>query len=219
MTARSMATYGVAVAALLLVTTAAAGQPRPRKPAKTPESVTRPDTSRQPKVSEQQQANVSELAADLQRLRGQSAVTEAQKQALAEDLLALADGATKPDEELVEQLANDLADALADGEISQREAVKLVSDIEQVMNSANIPKTEVDAVIADAQAILIASGVTKSDAQEIAADLKAIAAELRQNITTATTTAPRLPVGPPKAPMTRFTSPARCRRGSRSRRR
>lgn len=104
----------------------------------------------------------------------------------------MADGATKPDKALVDELVTDLYAALDDGELSTKEAKKLASDIEDVMNSANIPKSEVDKAIADAKAILIASGVTKADAQVIVEDLQAIAAEL-QGAAPATGSSPAKP--------------------------
>mgnify|MGYP007071127560 CR=1 FL=1 len=132
-------------------------------------------------LSPTQQQNLQKLQADLQAIKQGSQVTTEQKQALKNDLLAMADGATKPDQALVQQLANDLADAMSDGSIDSKEKAKLANDLQKIMNSANIPPEEVNQAIADAQAILTSSGVDKSDVQTIVNDLKAIATEAKNN--------------------------------------
>lgn len=128
-----------------------------------------------------QQQNMQKLQADLAAIKQGSQVTAEQKQALKNDLLAMVDGATKPDQVLVQQLANDVAEAMADGSLDNKEKAQLSNDLYKVMNSANIPVEEVNQAVADAQAILIASGVSKSDMQTIAVDLKAIATEAKNN--------------------------------------
>ncbi|MFN0112200.1 MAG: hypothetical protein ACKVZH_25345 [Blastocatellia bacterium] len=133
-------------------------------------------------ISEAQQQNIQKLTSDLQAIKKGSQVTPEMKTALKNDLMAMADGATKPDPALVEKLATDLADAMSDGAISNAEKAKLTNDLYAVMNSANIPAAEVNQAIADAQAILAASGVDKQDAQLIVSDLKAIAAEAQKNL-------------------------------------
>jgi hypothetical protein len=134
------------------------------------------------RISPAQQQNIDKLVADLNLIKQGSQVTQTQKDALKADLMAMADGATRPDQALVQQLANDLAEAMSDGNLSQREKSKLASDLKQVMNSANIPASEVNQAISDAQAIVAASGVSKADAQTIANDLKAIASEAQKRI-------------------------------------
>jgi polyhydroxyalkanoate synthesis regulator phasin len=159
-------------------------QRRPAPPAPSPdverkaaEPATKERSGERPSAPD----SVTQLADDLAAIKSGSNVTKEQKEALANDLIAMADGATKPDKALVDELVADLYAALDDGELSTKEAKKLASDIEDVMNSANIPKSEVDKAIADAKAILLASGVTKADAQVIVEDLQAIAAELQGN--------------------------------------
>lgn len=153
---------------------------RPQR--KTSQPPAKPQPALQTQSAQQQvQApdSVTQLANDLAAIKSGSSVTKAQKEALANDLLAMADGATKPDQALVDDLVDDLYAALEDGAVSTKEAMKLAADLEAVMNSANIPKSEVDKAIADAQAILLASGVTKEDVQVIVKDLQAIAADLQ----------------------------------------
>ncbi|MBL8204511.1 MAG: hypothetical protein JNM09_09805 [Blastocatellia bacterium] len=132
-------------------------------------------------LSPTQQQNIQKLQADLQAIKQGSQVTTEQKQALKNDLMAMADGATKPDPALVQQLANDLSEAIADGSIDSKEKAQLANDLQKVMNSAGIPPEEVNQAIADAQAILASSGVDKSAVQTIVNDLKAIATEAKNN--------------------------------------
>lgn len=132
-------------------------------------------------LSETQKQNLQKLQADLQAIQQGSQVTTEQKQALKNDLMAMAEGATKPDPALVQQLANDLSEAIADGSIDNKEKAQLANDLQKVMTSANIPPEEVNQAIADAQAILTASGVDKSEVQTIVSDLKAIATEAKNN--------------------------------------
>ncbi len=132
-------------------------------------------------LSPTQQQNIQKLQADLNAIKQGSQVTAEQKQALKNDLMAMADGATKPDPALVQQLANDLAEAVADGKIDNKEKAQLSNDLYKVMNSANIPAEEVNQAISDAQAILTASGLTKADVQTIVSDLKAIGTEAKNN--------------------------------------
>ena len=133
-------------------------------------------------MSPQQQQNVNKLINDLKTIQAGSQVTAEMKQALKNDLLAMADGATKPDQALVTQLANDLSAALADKTISEKEKQKLAKDLYAVMNSANIPTAEVQQAITDAQTLLQASGLSKQSAQLIVSDLQAIATEAQKNL-------------------------------------
>lgn len=133
-------------------------------------------------LSETQQQNLQKLQTDLMSLQEGSQVTQAQKDSLKDALAAIADGATRPDQNLVQQLANDLTDALTDQNLSTMEKIQLANDLQQVMNSANIPMEEVEQAIADAQAILAASGIREKDVQTIVADLKAIATGAQKNV-------------------------------------
>lgn len=133
-------------------------------------------------LSTQQQQNIEKLQSDLNAIKQGSQVTQSQITALKDDLMAMAEGATKPDPVLVEKLANDLASALDDGKVSSGEKAKLSQDLYAVINSANISTAEVNKAIADAQVILQASGITKAEVTAVVNDLKAIAAEAKSNV-------------------------------------
>lgn len=136
-------------------------------------------TFQRPTVSANQQQNILKLQGDLQALKAGSQVTPAQKQKLADDLMVLAQGTTKPSQASVNELANSLTAATADSHITPKEQANLMQDVAAVMNSANIPQSEVEAVIADAQAILVSSGVSSQEVQMVVADLQAIANEVK----------------------------------------
>ncbi len=144
-------------------------------------------------TSTQQHPNVDKLQADLAALLSKSQVTPAMKQQLANDLMAMCDGATKPSQASVQKLADDLSAALADKKISQRELAKLTADLQAVLNSANISMDEFTAVVNDAKTILTASGVSKADVQMIVADLQAIGAELKKHVPSTTAPAASAP--------------------------
>jgi len=137
--------------------------PDPNQSTKREASATRRDGSR---MSEAQQQNVQKLKSDLLSIKQGSQVTTEQKQALKNDLMAMADGATKPDQALVQTLANDLSQAMSDGKMTTTEKAKLAKDLEAVMNCANIPLSEVQAAITDAQAILAASGIMQQEVRK-----------------------------------------------------
>lgn len=130
-------------------------------------------------VSEQQQANLQTLAGDLQQLQGESEVTQDQVKELSSSLQAMADGATKPSEESVDELATDLSAALDDGSLSTMEQASLTRDLQAVFDSANIKTSEVTAAMEDAQAILESSNVDQADVEKILADLQAIYDEMQ----------------------------------------
>jgi hypothetical protein len=138
------------------------------------------------RMSTTQQQNVQQLQSDANAIKQGSQVTQAQKDALKNDLNSMAKGASCPDPALTEQLTNDLSQAMAESQLSGKEKAKLMGDVEAVMNSANISKAQVNQAIADAQAILTASGISQAQAQAIVNDLKAIAAEAQKNAAGAT---------------------------------
>ena len=177
---------------ILILALPLAAQRRPARPSRTPASTSTPAAARPAmagevakpdgaRMSATQQQNIDTLTSDLAAIKSGSSVTQKQKQALASDLMAMADGATKPDQALVQSLSTDLSDAMIDGELSSREMAKLAADLEAVMNSASVPASEVNKAIADARAILASSGVDSSDVQTIVGDLKAIAAEAQKH--------------------------------------
>jgi hypothetical protein len=143
-------------------------------------------------MSPQQQQNVQQLQTDMTAIKQGSEVTPDQKKALNNSLAAMADGETKPDSAMVDDLATDLGSAMTDGNLSNKEKAQLSADMQKVLNSANIPMGEVESVIKDTQTILQASGVTTADVQKIVGDMKAISVEMQRRAAQATQTTPAL---------------------------
>ncbi len=142
-------------------------------------------TKKQPteaNISSDQQGNIDKLKQDLNAVKSGSTVTQEQKDALRDSIYNLAEGTTKPDKAMVQTLANDLAQSIADGNLSNQEKTKLANDLQKVLNSANISVDELNAVIADAKSILEASNIDKNDVETIVNDLKAIANTAKGNL-------------------------------------
>ena len=130
-------------------------------------------------VTPVQQA-LAKVRADLTALKAGSPVTAAQKQQLAKDLLAAAQGANKPSLATVTTLAEDLSAAYSQKPLSEDNLKRLLTDLAAAFNPANIQPTQMQAVVADVQAIFQVNGLARKDAMKIADDLKAIAAEARR---------------------------------------
>jgi hypothetical protein len=139
------------------------------------------DDRPKPPPSDVQQKNLAQLQSDLAVIKQGSAVTPAQKQALAKSLQSAAQSATRPSAEAVAALSASLAAALADGTLSKKEQAQLAAAIGTVLNSAGISSEETQAVIGRAQALLQGAGVTRAEATAVGNDLRVIAAELRRN--------------------------------------
>lgn len=110
-------------------------------------------------------------------------VDEEMIQQLANDLLVLIDGATRPSQDSVAQLLTTIQSSLADGAITLPERLKITADLKVVLESANVPISEMNAVIADLKAILSASGITQETISTIVNDIRAIITELQNNRT------------------------------------
>ncbi len=123
-----------------------------------------------------QKANLASLKTDLQALKADSTVSEAEKQAVKDDLeKILTSGATRPSKESVEKLASDLSSAAADGEISVDEMMSVATSLSDVLSSANISEEDAKALASSTKTALQSSGVSKDDLQVILNDVKAIA--------------------------------------------
>jgi len=126
------------------------------------------------------QQSLARVRADLTAIQANSQVTPEQKQQLAKDLLATAQGANKPSAATVAALANDLAAAFAQKPLPETERNRLLSDLAAVLNPANIQSAQMQAIFADIQAIFQVNGLPRKDAVKIADDAKAIAAETKR---------------------------------------
>ncbi len=129
------------------------------------------------RMNPEQQANVQQLQADLQVLAQGAQGADDEIRALAEDLQAMSPH--KPDPALVEDLASDLATAVADGSLSPREMAELAAAVEEVLQSAGLSSADVAVLIHDVEAILEAADVGQAEIQAVAHDLQAIAGSIQ----------------------------------------
>ena len=125
--------------------------------------------------------NLAKLQADLAAIQANSSVTAAQKQQLTKDVLACAQGASKPSVGTISPLADSLAAAFAQKPLSDTDRGRLVSRLAAVLNPANIQSAQMQAIYADIQAIFQVNGMARKDAVNIVDQVKAVAAETQRS--------------------------------------
>jgi hypothetical protein len=126
------------------------------------------------------QQSLAKVRADLAAIQPNSPVTAAQKQQLAKDLLAGAQGTSKPSAGTTAALAESLAAAFAQVTVAEKDRNRLVSDLAAVLNPAKIQASQMQAIYNDIQAIFQASGIARKDALKIVDQVKAVAAEAQR---------------------------------------
>jgi len=126
------------------------------------------------------QQNLVKVRSNLAAIRANSTVTAAQKQQLSTNLLACAQGASKPSPATVASLAESLTAAFVEKPLSQASRNRLVSDLAVVLNPAKYSAGQIQAVCNDVQAIFQANGTARRDAVKIADQVKAVAAETQR---------------------------------------
>ncbi len=141
-------------------------QTQPGQPAAAPTSAN---------VSAVQQAQ-ARLRADLSAIKANSQVTPEQKQRIASDIIAVAQGA-KPSQQTAAVLAEDLANAYARKPLSDKDRDRFLSDLAAVLNPGNIQKPQMDAIYRDMQAIFQVNDDTRNDAVKIMNDSKSVGAQ------------------------------------------
>jgi hypothetical protein len=153
------------------------GVPLPAQPSQ-PSRRTAPAASTAPNPLLQQ--NLVKVRSNLAAIRANSTVTAAQKQQLSTNLLACAQGASKPSPATVATLAESLTAAFVEKPLSQASRNRLVSDLAVVLNPAKYSAGQIQAVCNDVQAIFQANGTARRDAVKIADQVKAVAAETQR---------------------------------------
>jgi hypothetical protein len=126
------------------------------------------------------QQSLARVKADLAAIQANSPVTSTQKQQLAKDLLASAQGASKPSPATVAALADSLAAAFVQKPLSEASRNRLVSDLAAVLNPARIQAAQMQAIYDDIQAIFQANGMARKDAVKIVDQVKAVGAETQR---------------------------------------
>ena len=125
------------------------------------------------------QQSLAKVRADLTAIKPNSTVTPEQKQQLANDLLATAQGANKPSSAKVATLADELSAAVAQKPLSDTDRNRLLTNLAAALNPANIQPAQMQVIIADVQAIFQVNGLARKDAVKITDAVKAVAAETR----------------------------------------
>lgn len=137
-----------------------------------------PGTSASPTPIQQ---SIAKLRADLTALKANTPATVAQKQQIARDLMAVAQGASKPSLSTAADLANGLAAAFAEKPLADKDCSRLLSDLAAVLNPAKIQASQMQAIHADIQAIFQANGMARKDAVKITDQVKAVGAETQKS--------------------------------------
>ncbi|MEI8040350.1 MAG: hypothetical protein WCL11_03005 [Verrucomicrobiota bacterium] len=123
------------------------------------------------------QQSLVRLRADLVAIKPNAPVTPEQKQQVARDLQATAQGAKKLSYGTAAGLANELSAALAQKSLSDPALSRLLTDLAAVLNPANIQTAQMQAICSDIRAIFETNSLAHKDAVKIADAAKAIAAE------------------------------------------
>ena len=154
------------------------GVTSPSQPAQPAQPATTPATSASPTPI---QLSIAKLRADLTGLKANSPATAAQKQQIAKDLMAVAQGASKPSPSTAADLANSLAAAFADKPLADKDCGRLLSDLAAVLNPAKIQASQMQAIYADIQAIFQANGMARKDAVKLVDQVKAVGTETQKS--------------------------------------
>ena len=123
------------------------------------------------------QQSLARLRADLVAIKPNGPVTPEQKQQVARDLQAAAQGTKKLSYGTAAGLANELSAALAQKSLPDSALSRLLTDLAAVLNPANIQAAQMQAICSDIRAIFETNSLAHKDAVKIADAAKAIAAE------------------------------------------
>ena len=126
------------------------------------------------------QQNLAKVRANLAAIQPNAPVTVAQKQQLTTNLLACAQGASKPSLATLAPLAESLTAACAQKPLSEADRNRLVSRLAAVLNPAKIQATQMQAIYDDIQAIFQANGMARNEAGKIVGQVKAVGAETQR---------------------------------------
>ena len=147
---------------------------QPQRPAQG-QPATTPTTSATVGPVQQAQAK---LRADLAAIKPGVPATPEQKQQIAKDLIALAQGA-KPSSQAAAVLADDLASAYALKALPDKERDRMLSDLAAILNPGSIQKPQMDAIYGDLQAIFQVNGQARKDAAKLSDDARAAGADVK----------------------------------------
>ena len=145
---------------------------QPARPAATPATTASPTPVQQ---------SIAKLRTDLAAIKANAPVTAEQQQQIAKDLMAIAQGASRPSQPTAANLASSLAAAFAVKPLEDKDCNRLLSDLAAVLNPAKIQPAQMQAIHADIQAIFQANGMARNEAAKIVDRVKAVAAETQRS--------------------------------------
>jgi hypothetical protein len=126
------------------------------------------------------QQSIAKLRADLNGIKANTPATASQKEQLTKDLMAVAQGGSKPSQATAADLASGLAAAFAQKPLADKECSRLLSDLAAVLNPAKIQATQMQAIHNDIQAIFQNNGMPRKDAVKILDQVKAVGVETQK---------------------------------------
>jgi hypothetical protein len=116
---------------------------------------------------------------DLVAIPVDAAVTDDQKQKLAQELVGAAQG-PKPPYALALKLATDVSAAFAEKPLSASSRARFVQELDAVLNPNKYPQAKLDGILRDVQAIFQENGLARMKAMAIADDVKAISVAIQK---------------------------------------
>jgi hypothetical protein len=116
---------------------------------------------------------------EINSIRADSTVAPEQKQKLAQDLVAGAQG-PRPSLVTASKLAADVSAAFAEKPLSASSRARFVQELDAVLNPSKYPQAKLDGILRDIQAIFQENGLARTKAVAISDDVKAIAAEIQK---------------------------------------
>ncbi len=125
------------------------------------------------------QQNISRLQTDLAALNGRTDVATETRQRLARNLLAAAQGTTKPSSTTAASVVDHLVTVMAGANIESSARARLAQNLNAVFDCASIPADRVTAILSDVQAILQVGGVRRQDALTVVASLRQVVTEVQ----------------------------------------
>jgi hypothetical protein len=122
---------------------------------------------------------VTRLRTDLAAIKPETPATTAQRQQLARDLIAVAQGTAKPTQMTADKLADALATAFGDRALSSAARARFTQEIDALLNPGKYPQAKPDGIYTDIKLIFQEHGLSQTKATAISDSVKALAAEAR----------------------------------------
>jgi hypothetical protein len=122
---------------------------------------------------------VTRLQIDLAAIKPDAPATAAQKQQLAKDLIAVAQGAAKPSQTNADNLANLLAGAFGDKALSSATRARFTQEMDALLNRSKYPQAKPEGIYIDIKLIFQENGLSQAKATAISDSVKTLAAEAR----------------------------------------